>query len=341
MAELFIGSNGLSLWSSADLGDTLERMSTGAGMYSGSQVWALSASAVRAQQLYMGTDTGVYVLDRNTGKCRHLPSQMDKMLVTALAHDMEDPDTLYAGTQPAGMYKSVDAGATWRKLDAPMKRYVASGFPGSDMHQSDSDGVVVRHWTRVTAILVDPGDSRTLLAGVEIDGAWKSIDGGETWQEASSGFVTRDIHGFCRAGKAGAPATLFATTNKGLHKSSDGGATWQFQKIDSPWQYCRSIVRRPDNIGVMFLTNGDGPPGSTGRLYRSRNFGADWEQVALPATIDSSVYWVAVDPADPLLVFVATNLGQLFRSGDGGETWTALRRRLGEIRALLWLPHRH
>ena len=42
--------------------------------------------------------------------------------------------------------------------------------------------------------------------------------------------------------------------------------------------------------------------------------------------------------ADPKLAYVAATLGQLWRTEDGGESWTALKRRLGEIRALAWLP---
>ena len=42
MSHLYVATNGLSVWSSADLGETLLRMSTGTGLYSGSQVWALA-----------------------------------------------------------------------------------------------------------------------------------------------------------------------------------------------------------------------------------------------------------------------------------------------------------
>jgi len=131
---------------------------------------------------------------------------------------------------------------------------------------------------------------------------------------------------------------LYAATNKGLHVSEDAGEHWAFQRIDSPWQYSRSVVPRADNSGVMFLTNGDGPPGTDGRLHRSRDHGAHWERVPLPAEIQSSVYFMATNAADPMLFFVATNLGQLFRSTDGGESWVALKRRLGEIRTMTWLP---
>jgi photosystem II stability/assembly factor-like uncharacterized protein len=99
----------------------------------------------------------------------------------------------------------------------------------------------------------------------------------------------------------------------------------------------RSIAERPDHTGVIFMTNGDGPPGSHGRLYRSRDNGATWQDAKLPGEVESSCYFLAVNAADPNLVFAAATLGQLYRSTDGGETWTALKRRLGEIRAIAWL----
>jgi hypothetical protein len=47
---------------------------------------------------------------------------------------------------------------------------------------------------------------------------------------------------------------------------------------------------------------------------------------------------VATHPADPKLLFASSCLGQLYRSTDGGDTWQALKRRLGEIRHVIWLP---
>ena len=83
-----------------------------------------------------------------------------------------------------------------------------------------------------------------------------------------------------------------------------------------------------------------GPPGTAGRLFRSRNHGTDWHDAGLPGELESSAYFLAVNPADPKLIYAAATLGQIYRSIDGGESWTALKRRLGEIRALAWLPDR-
>jgi len=88
----------------------------------------------------------------------------------------------------------------------------------------------------------------------------------------------------------------------------------------------------------LFLTNGNGPPGNSGRLLRSRDAGLSWEEIALPGKLNSTVWCVAVHPADPKLLFVCTNLGQVFRSHDGGDSFTRLEREFGEVRALHWRP---
>ena len=95
---------------------------------------------------------------------------------------------------------------------------------------------------------------------------------------------------------------------------------------------------RADHAGVLFLTNGNGPPGTTGRLLVSRDHGDSWEQCFLPGALNSTPWCVATHPANPMLVFVCTNLGQLFRSDDGGDSFVRLPHEFGEVRALHWRP---
>jgi photosystem II stability/assembly factor-like uncharacterized protein len=308
-------------------------------MYSGSQVWALALHPTSQHTLLAGTNSGIYRLDQGEESWTHIPSPADDaMLVTALAYAPHSPDIILAGTQPAALYRSDDGGKSWRNLGVPMKPYALTGYYlGDKPFPEGHPGAYGRkHWTRVTQIVFDPVDASLVWAGVEIDGAWRSRDGGVTWERSAEGLKSQDIHGFAVAHNG--RRVLFATTDAGLHISQDDGLNWSMRPIDSSWQYTRSIAERPDRSGVMFMTNGDGPPGTAGRLFRSRNYGADWEDAGLPGQVESSAYFLAVNPADPMLVYAAATLGQIYRSTDGGENWTALKRRLGEIRALAWLP---
>ncbi len=244
---------------------------------------------------------------------------MDGRCIWSLAQAPDDPGRMLAGTHPAGLYRSDDGGASWRQLEVGFaEQCVFIGNP------------------RVTQILFDPWAPETVWVGVEIDGVWRSTDGGESWRRVTEGLVSDDNHGLAVIANGG--RTLLATTNKGLHTSDDGGDSWRFQELDSPWQYTHAIVPRADGAGTVFLANGNGPPGSTGRLLRSRDHGASWEDAGLPGALNSTPWCVATNAADPDLVFVCTNLGQLFRSTDGGESWTRLEREFGEVRSLLWLP---
>jgi len=317
--RLYLGTIGLSLWYSDDLGESLGRYLSDSGLYSESRIWALSRHPAVPDEILAGTDSGIYRLDRKAGRFTHIASPMDSLCVWSIGHSPHDPRVVLAGTRPAALFRSEDGGANWRRLDAALPETCRAVL-----------------LPRVTQILFDPEDPELVLAGIEIGGVWRSRDGGSSFKEASAGMASDDVHGV--AVVRNGVRTLLATTNKGLHVSRDDGESWALQPLDSPWQYTRSIVPRADRSGVLFLTNGDGPPGSTGRLLRSRDHGAHWEEAGLPGEILSTPWCVATDPADPSLLFVSTCLGQVFRSSDGGESWTKARRQLGETRALLWAP---
>lgn len=312
---LCVGTAGTSVWFSRDLGETWERPYTESGLYLEARVWALSTHPARPGEVLAGTDSGVYRWSEAQRHWTHLPGPCDSVCTWALAQDPHDADVIVAGTHPAALFRSDDAGRSWRKLAVTL-----------------ADECIFVGRPRVTQVLFDPQIRDTLWAGVEIDAVHRSRDGGKTWTRLARGLVSGDVHGI--AVVKGESRTLFATTNKGLHRSSDEGEHWELQTLDSPWQYTRTIASRADGDQTLFLTNGNGPPGSTGRLLCSHDFGGSWQDVGLPGETNSTPWCISSNRADPNIVFTVTNLGQIFRSLDGGNTWSKLKREFGEVRSM-------
>jgi photosystem II stability/assembly factor-like uncharacterized protein len=317
---LCVGTAGMSVWFSRDNGDTWTRPYIESGLYLEARVWALSAHPSRPGEVLAGTDSGLYRWNEGDQKWTHLKSVLDDYDIWSMAQAPEDPDTIVVGTQPAGIFVSTDGGKSFTAAKGAFAE--ACIFVGKP---------------RVTQIIFDPIDKDTLWAGVEIDGVHRSTDRGRSWKKVGQGINSEDIHGLSVVIKNGRKL-VYATTNRGLNVSRDNGETFSFQELDSPWQYTRTIVPRADRDKTVFLTNGNGPPGSTGRLLRSRDHGVTFEDAKLPGTLNSTPWTVATHPADPKLIFVCSNLGQLFRSTDGGESWTKLPREFGEVRSTIWQP---
>jgi len=288
-------------------------------MYLEARVWAMSTHDDVPSVLLAGTDEGVYRWSETTARWEQISTELED--VWAIVHDPEDPNTLFAGTRPAGLYRSKDGGVNWSQLAAPG----IAQF--SDINMGP---------TRVTQILFDPFKRDTIWATVEIGGIYRSDDRGNTWRLLTKGLVSGDVHGIAVAKTPAGVHRVLASTNRGLHISEDHGETWRFVELDSPWQYGRAVVVRPDDPATVFLANGNGPPGNDGRLLRSKDGGDTWERLTLPGEINSTVWCIAVHPSSPRLMFVCTNLGQLFKSVDGGDSWLRLPHEFGEIRALHW-----
>ncbi len=317
--EVYAGTAGHSAWFSDDRGLTWVHPNSHSGMYLEARVWAFSSHPDAPDELYAGTDMGLFRWNERSTRWTAVASPMQD--IWALAQDPRDHRVLYAGTRPAGFFRSPDQGQTWQPLE------VAGIASFSEINMGP---------TRVTRLMLQRGRPDVLWASVEIGGIYCSEDGGQTWSPRTNGLVSMDVHDLASILDADGNTVLFATTNRGLHRSDDLGENWVFQRLDSPWQYTRAIVARADTDSVLFLANGNGPPGSSGALLRSDDYGRSWKSLALPGQLQSTVWCIAVHESDPKLILVATNLGQLFRSEDGGQSWHMLPHQFGEVRALCW-----
>lgn len=320
--HLYAGTAGHSAWFSDDLGETWVHPNSHSGMYLEARVWAFASHPSTPGHLFAGTDMGVFRWDEAPARWVALPSPMQD--VWAIQQDPLDANRLIAGCRPAGLFASTDGGNSWSAMSTPAMPAFSEVNSGP---------------TRVTQILFDPIESGTIWSTVEVGGIFRSRDRGAHWELRDQGLVSVDVHGVAVVPTAaGLGSHVYATTNRGLHRSDDGGETWTWLELANPWQYTRAIVPRPGDPSTLFLGTGNGPPGNDGRLLRSRDHGLHWEPVRLPGDLNSTVWCIAIDPADPQLMLVGTNLGQLFRSEDGGDHWTRLPHEFGEIRALHCRP---
>lgn len=315
----YVGSDGHAVWFSDDLGATWVRPNSLSGLYLEVAVRGFASHASDSRTLLAATSHGLMRWDEY-GSLWSKTTFPGKD-VWAVAQSEKTPDVIYAGTCPASVYRSQDRGKSWEMCKLP------------DLAQFSD---INKGPTRVTQILFDPIDDKTIWITVEIGGIYRSTDGGETWDLLSQGLLSADIHGILATQDAGGKRLMMATTNRGLHYSRDRGDTWEFVQLDSPWQYTRGIQLRADGFKRIFLTNGDWPPGSTGRLLVSDDVGQSWQERVLPADLNSTVWCLGMNALNPQLIYVVTGLGQLFISEDGGDTWRKIKREFGSVRGIHW-----
>ena len=313
---LYAGTIGQSVWRSTDNGDTWGRASN--GLFPEADIRALAVNPNNSDTIYAGTENGIFRTTDAAESWHHLPSPTDGREVWALAIDSNAPDTLYAGTCPSALFKSTDGGANWKQLDVELAE--------------ECEGVPII--PRVTTFVIDPDDSQTLYAGIEIDGMRLSTDGGETWTERSEGLSSLDIHGLCVV--PGSPKTIVAATNNDVCVTTDMGQQWVPLNVKAhyPWPYCRAAFFLNGDAGRVFIGAGNGPPGDEGGIFSTRDAGKTWTRADIGRTANSTIWCFAYNPKINDLMIACSVSGQLYRSTDAGDSWTKLSHEFGEVRAL-------
>jgi photosystem II stability/assembly factor-like uncharacterized protein len=319
--RVYVGTIGEGMFRSVDGGQTFRRACE--GMFVECHVRALAVHPRDSATLYLGSELGLFVSTDAADNWTRLPAPLDGMQVWSIFVAPSKPELLVVGTCPSRLFRSDDAGRTWHEAHAGIVRECPR----------------ILH-TRVTCITGDPVDANLLWAGVEIDGVYRSRDAGRTWQSIGTGLSSRDIHSIVVVPGPGGSRRLLAATNNDLNLSSDDGETWQPIEIGKqlPWSYCRGMTQLAGQPNVVFLGNGDGPPGTVGVVARSADGGDHWEAAKMPGQANSTLWTFAVHPAVPDRVYAASVSGEVYRSEDGGRVWQKLAREFGEIRALAWAP---
>ncbi len=320
-ATLCVGTIGSGAWVSPDGGESWRRVMR--GLWSESRVFNLSVHPAEPRTVFAGADDGVYKSQDGGQSFERLESPMNSLDVWRIAFDPSDPDTIFAGTRPAALYRSRDGGRHWHKLAAEM----AEECPNVRV-------------PRVTALTVDPQDRRVVWAGVEVDGVRRSLDGGDTWTRIGGGLDDPDIHDvMVRA--AGNRKTVLTSTPREIFASTDRGESWQGLGVASnsacpiagTW-HCGRTTRTP-SLSRPATGRRAAPARSSARPMAARP-GGHWP---LPAVPNSPIWAFATHPADAGLIYACSHYGELYATADAGDSWRKLPREFTEIRALSWTPN--
>jgi photosystem II stability/assembly factor-like uncharacterized protein len=281
----------------------------------------LAVHPTQPQTIFAGGDTGLFVSHDGGAKWERIGSQGDVPTIWSLAVDPVDPNILFAGTRPAGVYRSRNGGQRWEKLTVDIAKECSIGTPF------------------VTSVMVAPGDHRIVWAGVEIDGVFRSLDGGDTWTHVENGLDDPDIHAM--AITAATPTRVFASTARELFISDDMGEKWQSVGVKAKWPlpYARGIAVKVDDPGVLFAGCGETTTGEKGHVLRSTDAGQTWEILKLPVQANSTIWGLATHPAKANRILAFSLFGELYVSEDAGDAWAKIGREFGEIRAAAWLPN--
>jgi photosystem II stability/assembly factor-like uncharacterized protein len=202
---------------------------------------------------------------------------------------------------------------------------------------------------RATGVTGVPGDPSTFYFGSASGGLWKTSDGGAVWKplwdkfpEASpavgSVAVAPSNPNIVYVGTGETNIRGNVVTGNGLYKSTDAGKTWAYAGLRDTQVIGRIIVdpKNPDRLFVAALGHIFGPNSERG-IFRSSDGGKTWEKV-LYVDDKTGGSDVAFQPGNPQVMYAGMwqayrkpwimesgGAGSgLFKSTDGGSTWTRL-----------------
>ena len=232
------------------------------------------------------------------------------------------PTRAGAAWAPGGSLPGLGSGRIWSLAASPATAGFVVAGTDSGVYVSTNGGA---NWSatslkglRVWAVGFDARNAKRLFAGTDGAGAELSIDGGATWTNVSAGLPDLTVRSFA-FGLDG----IAAGTNKGVALSPDGTA-WHDGGLE---QFSISSVAVAANSPLLVLVAAtDRGDLSNGYLFRYSGKDTVWQplQSGLPAAaIATSVAAGPLSTSVTKRPLVVTTSKGLFRSGDGGSTWTA------------------
>jgi photosystem II stability/assembly factor-like uncharacterized protein len=199
-------------------------------------------------------------------------------------------------------------------------------------------------------ILLDPSNPARIFVAISAAGAFRSDDGGKTWQPINRGLRSEGIPnptaevGHCVhriAMHRSRTSVLFMQKHWDVMRSDDGGDSWQEVSGNLPTDFGFPIEvhpHEPDTVYVIPIKSDSEhyPPEGKLRVYRSRTGGCEWE--ALTQGLPQGNCYVnvlrdatSVDTLDPCGIYFGTTGGQVYASADAGDSWAPIVRDLPPV----------
>jgi photosystem II stability/assembly factor-like uncharacterized protein len=212
----------------------------------------------------------------------------------SIAIDPQNGRTLLVGSRDSLLFRSDDAGASWRLL--PFARRTPGVF---------------------NSVLIDPTNSQHYYAGLDAgdsqdSGVYESKDSGEHWEPMVG------IRGSRIESLALSPTSskvLAAGTSQGVFLTEDGGATWRriSREGDPEMQDITALAFDPAEAKTIYA-------GTPHLPWKTTDGGATWHSISSGLIDDSDIFSIRVDPNHPQLIFASACSG-IYRSDNAGEAW--------------------
>lgn len=245
------------------------------------------------------------------------------------------------GTVPGGMFSSDDAGNSfqlnktlWELPERPTN-WFGGGMNNPGIH----------------SIVIDPNNGSRFFIGISCAGVYETKDGGKTWASRNKGLradFLPDPHSefghdpHLLVACAGSVDHMWQQNHCGIFRSTDGAATWlDVSEKEGPANFGFAIAahhKNPDVAWVVPATSDEIRVAVDEALCvcRTDDGGKTWKAYrrGLPQENSFDITYRHALALDGDELFFGTTTGNLFRSGDGGESWETISNYLPMVHAV-------